>query len=229
MWATGTGLWFVTPWVADGVDIREVMEVSGRKFIKVTKSNPRIERLLTGKAAGQHRQLTRTTIVETLTALRNAKREEFVAMDTSGHAKEDLGLYEETEQTVKRSKVSAALVPQYSDIVAPQVGIVAGLPMAVLLSQPHTALWVEATQENVEYLFNVVSEQLKAPIGDRTDGMMVCNSGLPKGVVWCPSRQAYRYRYMEGNQKKTKDFQVKDSDSKDEIIAAIREFASTLQ
>lgn len=103
MWAMGTGLWFVTPWVADGVDIREVMEVSGRKFIKVTKSNPRIERLLTGKAAGQHRQLTRTTIIETLTALRNAKREEFLTMDTSDCAKEDLGLDEQSEPTVKRN------------------------------------------------------------------------------------------------------------------------------
>ena len=219
MVSINVGVCVVTPWCQEGVDLRDVIEHDDKKFVKLAKSNRRIERLLTGEGVGHDRLLTRTTIIQTLTTLRNERREEFIRASVSTDV-EDLGL---NEPQSKRFKSSASVVPVYADIQAPAVGPVAGRAITVVLSMPHIALWVEITKQSVEYLHDVVSEQLVHPGSDVLSPQLEPATGLPKNVVFCKGRNAYRVRYTENGNKRTKDFKIGDR-SMDEFIAMVTEF-----
>ena len=72
MCSVTAGLHVRAPWVPDGVDIRDVVEVAGTKFMKLTKSNPRIVRLLTVHSHGTTRP--DISIIDTVVYLRKAPR-----------------------------------------------------------------------------------------------------------------------------------------------------------
>ena len=75
------------------VILKHLVECDGSKFVKITKSDAAIVRLLTGHGVGASRSLARSDIVESLIALRNSKSEELLkeSMSVVSDAAEDLG------------------------------------------------------------------------------------------------------------------------------------------
>ena len=194
------------PWVPDGVDIRDVVEVAGIKFIKLTKTNPRIVRLLTGQSHGTKRP--DISIIDTVVKLRNATRAELLARamsDRDGGDVGDLGV--DSQPQGKRAKTLAIVLPEIVEIRVPG----STTSIKVMMSPSHSPLWVEASPLTINSLHSLAG--CADGVGDDHH---IDNSpaSLHGKVIWCSERNFFRVRWLGNGKVKTKDFKATDEASK---------------
>jgi hypothetical protein len=195
------------PWLPEGVDIRDVADVAGTKFIKLNKTNPRIVRLLTGQSTGTKRP--NTSIIDSVVKLRNARRSELLALamsDRDGGDVGDLGL--DSQPQGKRAKTLAVVLPEIVEIRVPG----STTSIKVMMSPPHSPLWVEASPLTINILHSLAG----SADDDSDDDHHIDNSpaSLHGKVIWCSARNSFRVRWMGGGKVKTKDFKATDEASK---------------
>jgi hypothetical protein len=204
------------PWVPDGVDIRDVVEVAGIKFIKLTKTNPRIVRLLTGQSHGTKRP--DISIIDTVVKLRNATRAELLARamsDRDGGDVGDLGL--DSQPQGKRAKTLAIVLPEIVEIRVPG----STTSIKVMMTPPYSPLWVEGSQQTINILHSFTGG-----VDDDDDDRTPENSHGK--VVWCSGRNAFRVRWLDDSKVKTKDFRAADEASKAQAEIEAKNFLAAL-
>lgn len=193
-----------------------VREAGGRKFVKCCKGDHKVERLLLGQSSSNERGLTQTSIIETIVKLRNSHRQGLVHQleeQSNEQSKEDLGI-EVTAAKRKRTADFDHVLPESILVTAPAIGEVESHDMMVLLGQPTSALWVEATADNIDYLRacvssqTLVAKQQALPAAEPIDTATY----ISPGITWVASRSAYRVRYKDGGKIRWKDFRATSSD-----------------
>ncbi len=206
------------PWVPDGVDIRDVVEVTGIKFIKLTKTNPRIVRLLTGQSHGTKRP--NISIIDTVIKLRNATRSELLARamsDRDGGDVGDLGL--DSQPQGKRAKTLAIVLPEIVEIRVPG----STTSIKVMMTPPYSPLWVEGSQLTINILHS-----LTGGVDDDDDDHTRTLENSHGKVVWCLSRTAFRVSWLHDSKVKTKDFRAADEASKAQAEIEAKNFLAAL-
>jgi hypothetical protein len=206
------------PWVPDGVDIRDVVEVTGIKFIKLTKTNPRITRLLTGQSHGTKRP--DISIIDTVVKLRNATRSELLARAMSerdGGDVGDLGL--DSQPQGKRAKTLAIVLPEIVEIRVPG----STTSIKVMMTPPSSPLWVEGSQQTINILHS-----LAGGVDDDDDDHTSTPDNSHGKVVWCSGRNAFRVRWLDDSKVKTKDFRAADEASKAQAEIEAKNFLVAL-
>ena len=195
------------------VILKHWVESDGSKFVKITKSDTAVIRLLTGHGVGTSRSLARSDIIESLITLRNTKSDELLkeSMSATSRAADDLGQQTEHPRLqAKRMRRAYDALPEVVEIEAPAFKDVGSIHMNVLRQRPDQPLWVELTPENLDYLRSYVTAQ----IDDGSVKMQVPGANRPEdaevspatGVVWAEKRSRFRVRYKEDGEKHTKDF-----------------------
>ena len=136
----------------DGVFLH-AKTVGGEKFIDMKKSCWQITKLLTeGLACDTRYPLARTDVIEQLTQLRN---EQFNINVYGGEDKPMTPRY-----TSKKMKPVIIRAPETVDITTPQIGEVQPVVMRVILAKPGKGLYIQATDENLEYIRSAVAHQV---------------------------------------------------------------------
>ena len=196
------------------VILKDYLECDGSKFIKITKSDSAVVRLLTGHGVGVSRNLARSDIIESLITLRNSKSDELLKESMSGGsgATDDLGKQvEQPRLYAKRMKRAASALPEVLEIRAPAFKDVESVNMNFLRQRPDQPLWVELTPENLDYLRAYVSAQIE----DGSVKIEPHGAARPEdaetarapGLVWSTNRLRFRVRYTDDDgEKHTKDF-----------------------
>jgi hypothetical protein len=206
------------PWLPDGVDIRDVADVAGIKFIKLAKSNPRIVRLLTGQSTGTKRP--DTSIIDSVVKLRNVKRSELLALamsDRDGGDVGDLGL--DSQPQGKRAKTLAVVLPEIVEIRVPG----STTSIKVMMSSPHSPLWVEASPLTINILHSLTDGA-----DDDDDDHIDKSPAVTGKVIWDSKRNAFRARWQDDGKEKTKDFKAADTSCKAQAEIEAKNFLAGL-
>lgn len=193
MTVTGPGM--KDPLVLKG-NITEV--VNGAMFLRLSKSDHVVERLLLGKSSASSRPLSETDIFETLATLRYKAISNII----SPPPVEDLGIHEPAAlpPAKRRALEKEVDVPPIVDIAAPTIEDIVGIPMRVLKGSAGSALWVELTPAILAYLSAVVHRQLQEPGRKGGRPRRPEAEGLER-VSWESRRGAYRARRADGKQR----------------------------
>ena len=199
--------------------------VDDKRYIKVTKSDSKIVRLLVGQCSGKARLLTTTTIIEDIIKLRDQVRQELLEKDQSNNNNNNKDLGIDAPQTRKRRKSSGEDdLPETVCVTAPAVGDVASQPMRVITGQQSLSpLWVELTVDNIEYLRACVGVQSSNSSAKRTEEDSDDAADMPNpgsGIIWSQQRCAYRVRYKVDGKLKCKDFRASSNSASDRSEAA---------
>ena len=225
MSAVRDSITITTPELPGGVTFLEWREVANRRYLKVSKCDSKIVRLLTNHGNGTERALAGTSIIEDLLKLRNNRRQKLLEANreseeaAAGKPADDLGLDEMPMSKRPRAALQAAL-PDAVDVQTPQIESVQSISMSVLLPAT-TALWMEMTGENIDYLRAVVKIQMSEGSIHRSrcreqgvDSAVVAPSAPSTHVVWAWDRGSFRARV------KSDDGRVKHKDFRPESTAA---------
>jgi hypothetical protein len=201
------------PHLKSPVFLTDHKEIDGKIFIKMTKVDSKIARLLVGESVRGVRPLAKTNIIESLTELRNDNFLLFLGSaggDMENEPKhEDLGIDLATEhrQVAKRRRASPRPVLQQTTVVsAPSVLGVEGIDVCVALDGPGKPLWVEFSAANLNYVSSVCRAQLKSgdikrsPNHKQSDGGEEQHDGV--GVYWLESRLQWRVNWKGGDGKR---------------------------
>ena len=209
------------PWLTSPVEIHNLQETDGKKFMKLIKGCGRINRMLSGKSAREQRALCKTTFMQSLVSARNEHRATLLkrleaAVD--GSAVDDLGPCDKPPS--KKSRVDLLL-----DTIEVDVDI-EGLPpnrMCMLTSDPSSPAWVEVTPENVEWMHTATDHQLTI---DRPASEKKATQEKEKGIWLDCSRHAWRVRFCDSGKKRFKDFSftADDAESKGKALTLAEEF-----
>ena len=195
------------PWLhGRGVTLQSWVQVGDAKFLKVTKADPSVVRLLTGHGIGDSRQLARTDLIEKMMAKREEKREQLLADAVNSielPAKDDLGL---DAPLPKRRRLAGAM-PEIVSIVAPGHLTMCGIECRVLLgAHPLSPLMVEITESNLNYMRDFVKSQIdEGKTHVERPGAAVPQEDKvvspASGVMWAWDRGAFRAKYKSEDGK----------------------------
>ena len=182
-----------------------IVDEGGVKFLKVTKSDRRLETALlwnidsqrTNRISERTRPLACTDVIERLIELRNAKHAELLAQE-QGSAQRNTGLNDDAPETSgQRSSRRVKLLAKIAKaavIEAPRVGEIDGIRISVLLSAtPTSPLYIELQAANIEYLRQVVAYQISAGSVARAPHQSASASALGDGLT-ALRRGKYRFR-----------------------------------
>ena len=138
-------------------------------YVKLLKGRSEINRLLgqplrsNGK---DKRKLQYTSIIETLTQLRNDRIKSMVEESKSKEQKIDFDIDQSGRISRRRqfawekeSRQSAAL-PKIVEIDGPAIGDTVPIKMKVRVDQPKSPLFVELTQKSIDYLVSAIKHQI---------------------------------------------------------------------
>lgn len=219
------------PWMKQALDLSSWTMVDGKRFIKLSKMDPKISRLLLGEAPGKKRGLSDTNIVEELVKLRNAAVDKAVMAKYSAStskAEEDLGVgTSEKLLDAKRRKIVEESLPKHIDIDVPGVGGSEGYSLSVLTVAGQVVVSVELVAESINFLHKVVETQLSNSSKAEASSSQAEAEQQPEeqpeakpasGVWWYPQKKAWRVKYMVEGKQKYKFF--KPSDSQDPVVVA---------
>jgi hypothetical protein len=137
-----------------------VADIDGRKFVKLAKSDCATCRLLGLVQSGANRPLSHTSIIERISKLRNEEYPKYCV----GYAANSLDL----DDKPKGPKKPRADMPAYVTVQAPAIDDGEPVPIVVRLTRPDTALWVQLTVSNLEYLRHVAKSEYVAGVTKRT-------------------------------------------------------------
>ena len=202
------------------MQLEDWVTVGERKYMKLRKTDPKIERALTGEAPGKRRMLTSTTIIEDLTKLRNEAHDRASREVERGNVEDDLG-FDDGAPPAKRAKRSKVSLPDTLEIEPPQ-----GPKLRVLTAGGFEPLWLELSEAAINYLRAGVVAQL----GEQPKEAPPKTRPSPThGVYWCASKGAWRIRYTEDGKQKTRFFKPENPDDDASVAAAATEAASHLE
>lgn len=208
------------PWLDVPVQLAPVDEVEGRYFFKIAKTCNKTTRLLTGRSIGKTRALTHTKVIEHLQKLRNDKCQELITeaeKKQSGEADDDLGL---DVPDPKRMKKLTCTLPAIVDIELPTYNNISGISMSLMAASGNAAVAVELTDSNINYLHDIVKNQLADhPAADEDEDEEDTVPHRPRGVQWCEAKSAYRVKYADGDKKREKYFRPKSMNEADKVAA----------
>lgn len=213
-------------WLRAPMQLEDWVTVGERKYFKLRKTDPKIERALCGEAPGKRRRLTNTTIVEDLTKLRNEAHARASREVERGNVEDDLGFDDEVPPA-KKPKRSKVHLPDTLEIEAPPQGASEGPKLRALTASGFEPLWLELSETAINYLRAAVVAQM----ADETPkGAPAKTHPSPSlGVYWCASKGAWRIRFTEGGKLKTRFFKPEDADDETSVAAAAAEASACLQ
>lgn len=191
------------PWMKQPLDLSSWHVVLGKRFVKLSKMDPKISRLLLGEAPAKKRALTDTSIVEDLIKLRNAAVDKEVLANhaaSTARAEEDLGVgTSQKRPDAKRRKIIEESLPPVLVIDVPGVGGGDGRAMSVLTASGQTAVSIELVAENIDFLHMVAEAQSSSKSEDAVEQK---EAKEVSGVWWYPQKKAWRVKFAaEGKQK----------------------------
>ena len=192
--AVVTAAWMLT----GSVTLPNTELVNGMQFFKVVKADARIHRLLIGSCRKNHsKTMSDTTIVRTLTELRNAKRLELL-QSFAASADDELDL----DVGKDKFKPFEPMLPPVIDIIAPTISDNEAQTIKVLCQAASLPLWVQLTVANVTYLHHAICGAVEDQPAKK-QRVHVFNDD---------KRSAFRVRYLEADTFKTKDFRFDGTD-----------------
>jgi len=212
-----------------------IVDEGGVKFLKVTKSDRRLETALlwnidsqrTNRISERTRPLACTDVIERLIELRNAKHAELLAQE-QGSAQRNTGLNDDAPEASRQPwrRLSArqllAKIAKAAIIEAPRVGEIDGIRISVLLSAtPTSPLYIELKAANIEYLRQVVAYQISAGSVARAPHQSASASALGGGLT-ALRRGKYRFRCK----KRRSDGSYANVYIKNADVAAAKKIAS---
>ena len=210
----------ITPDLPGGVTFTSWETVAERKYIKISKADTKIIRLITGHGIGHERALAYTSIVEDLIKLREKRRLELIEQklpSKTAKPKEDLEL--DTAPPSKKAKTAPALeiiLPEVVDVVTPEINGVQPIVISLILGQPTSPLWIELSGKNVDYIRDVASAQMehggikRNRSKDRPDAPQV--ESPSQNVIWAWDRGTFRAKVRQDDGRVTfKDFRPQSS------------------
>lgn len=209
------------PWMKQPLDLSSWNTVLGKRFVKLSKMDPKISRLLLGEAPAKKRALSDTSIVEDLVKLRNAAVDKAVLANhaaSTARAEEDLGVG--TSQTLpdaKRRKIIEESLPQVLVVDVPGVGGGDGRSMSVLTASGQTAVSIELVAENIDFLHMVAEAQLSNLSKAATEQTEVNNVS---GVWWYPQKKAWRVKFSVEGKLKYKFFKPSNPEDPSDVRSA---------
>ena len=138
-------------------------------YVKLVKAKSEINRLLgvpmLAKGADK-KQLQHTSIIETLTQIRNDHISSMIEAAKGKEDKVDLDIDDGKQPgLVKRRRAVDEFMkdlPETVEIDCPAVGPIDSIKMKVRVDKQSTPLFVELTSKSIDYLMSVVKEQISA-------------------------------------------------------------------
>jgi len=219
-----TALRVEAPWLKSPFEFASWSVIDTKSFMKVTKSDPKIVRLLVGEAPGTKRVLTESSFVEDLVKLRNAAVDAAVRDNhnaTKDEDQDDLGLDDEGPSQ-KRRKTLEANLPPTIDIEAPEVGEVPGLTMTVATASGSEPLMVELVAANLDYLHAATKSHTDRASASNAEGneSAVAKKSTVASVWWQAAKNSFRVKFSVGGKDKYKFFKASDPDDAGSIATA---------
>ena len=212
-------------WLQSPIQLDSWVTVGDHRYIKLRKTDPKIERAICGEAPGKRRNITRTTIIEELTKLRNDAYDRACRSAQRGSIADDLGFDDDDDASSKRSKTSQLSLPPTLDIEVPPQGAVQGTTLKALTAGGWEPLWLELSETAIDYLRAAATMQASR---DMSEPEEKTRSSPAPGVYWCTSKGAWRVRYYEEHKVKTRFFKPDNRADESSVAAAASEAAAFL-
>ena len=176
----------------------------GLTYVKLVKSRSEINRLLGQPLLSRgtdKRKLQRTSIIESLTALRNDRIDSMVADSKSKEQKIDFDI-DEPQKVSRRRQASCAQearqsagLPEVIEIDCPAVGDVDTIKMKVRVGHRSSPLFVELTQKAIDYLTAAIKHQIDAGDIHRKAKRFATDAqdkvSTPEGFSWSYTRHRF--------------------------------------
>lgn len=210
------------PWMKQPLDLSSWTMVNGKRFVKLSKTDPKVSRLLVGEAPAKKRALSDTCVVEDLVKLRNAAVDKAVLANhaaSAARAEEDLGVGTSHKRLdAKRRKIIEESLPQQIVIEVPGVGGGDARSMSVLTASGQTAVSVELVAGNIDFLHMVAEAQLSSNSKEEAEQTEAKDVS---GVWWHIEKRAWRVKYTADGKDKYKFFKPSNpEDPSDKANAA---------
>ena len=209
------------PWLHGSVVVSNAVEIDGREFTPLEKSQWAIVKLLGIKNAR-----VKCSVCKDLVVLRNTEIERLCRIG-GNDGTEDLDV-DDKKLTARAKRVKTLFdvsgLPQVITIEAPAVSEAPRTPIKVLTtSSPQSLAWVELCEEVIEYLHEASQHQLRSTgeaddddpaSGDEGDGGVGMTSPL-KHVFFSQHHKSWIVRYKtEDDERHTKKFKCNPDDDK---------------
>ena len=222
-----TGVQVTAPWLGKtSVLLTCITTVGSDSFIKLNKSDARIERLFVGEAAKHTRKLAKAPVFDDIVKLRNSERDRLIAEATRDKSQEDLGIDGddvEDAPLLKRRKLATGVLPEVVEIKCPAVDSAEETVLKVMLgSNNNDPLMVELSSAMIDYIRAAIMCRLRGcdvdvevseAQGDGDDEAVGNMHSSPmRGVYWIASKVAWRVKYEEGEKFKYRHFKPASTD-----------------
>lgn len=203
------------------LDLSSWSTVLGKRFVKLSKMDPKISRLLLGEAPAKKRALSDTSIIEDLIKLRNAAVGKVVLANhgpSTARAEEDLGVGASPNlPDAKRRKIIEESLPRVIVVDVPGVGGVDGRSMSVLTASGQTSVSIELLAENIDFLHVVAEAQLSINSKDATEQTEAKDVS---GIWWYPQKKAWRVKFVAEGKSKYKLFKPSNPEDPSDVRSA---------
>ena len=212
-----TSITVAAPWLSQAVSLTDLHEKENMFFMKVTKGDNKVARILSGSSIGKARKLSSTDFLATIQRIRNdeqlavCKR---IDEQQVQRAVEDLGM--DIAPNSKKLKTMTSVLPHTLTIRAPALENHDAVDMTVLTGSETSPLFVEVTSANIDYLHAAFVEQVARPPASADTE----SQAKPRGVHWCSNKQAYRVNYKSEGKLRQKYFRP-ESQADADVDAAI--------
>ena len=195
--------------------------IDGKQFFCANKKDRKFERLLMAastKREGEHRPLSKTSIVEGIAKMRDELVWKDIGMPPPG-----------ARQNRHYSKTQLmqllALEDTASAMIVPGMGEVKSCSVTVLKTKPGSSLWVEATVATFEFLSNIVAHERECATTHRTRQSQLATSSCVGVSTVKDGGYRARKRTQDGTIK-NKFFKVQKFDDEDGARDAAQDFVN---
>ena len=213
-------------WLQQPVKLENWVTVGERRYIRLQKSDRKIERALCGESPGKRRLITGTTIIEDLTKLRNEAHHRASREVELGRVEDDLG-FDEAAPPPKRARRSKVSLPDSLDIVAPPQGATEGTTVRVLTAGGFEPLWLELSETAINYLRAAVVNQVADD--SIVDPSEKAHPSPSPGVYWSTKKASWRVRVNEEGKQKTRFFKPEEPGDDSAVASAASDAAAFLE
>ena len=145
------------------IPFTHIKTIDGRRFMHLS-AVPHFASTLFGCArnntvAKTDRPLSNTDIIQRLTDIRNSKIDNAISEISTPRGGHRLGKHMPSKRLTTAVRMQ---IPSAMEIVAPDVGTVAGITMRVMTSHKRSPLYMELVSDNVKYVLAVCMAQIES-------------------------------------------------------------------